>query len=192
MYLWSPGNGLSFVLGVEPSKRRPFRIKTKGHLVPRIYAVHIIISYLYLPLPLVFLLIGGSPIDATPSPPPKTTYIKILAQKLRSECLPTLEEMITLQGYFAIPDQPVQETFPWMFVSRQDGQHPSTLWTTNFPKPRIWFICYGGHWDFPCGKKMHGEERHGRCPYEFRTTLKQQPSTGIGVRLNQTVTVWGI
>lgn len=79
-----------------------------------------------LPLPLVFLLIGGSPIDATPSPPPKTTYNKILAQKL-SECLPTLEEMITLQGYFAIPDQPVQETFPWMFVSRQDGQHPSTL-----------------------------------------------------------------
>eukprot|EP00434_Breviolum_minutum_P019273 symbB.v1.2.016985.t1/scaffold1311.1/size125845/2 len=28
-----------------------------------------------------------------------------------------IQEMITLQGYFAIPDQPVQETFPWMFVA---------------------------------------------------------------------------
>lgn len=120
-----------------------------------------------LPLPLVFLLIGGSPIDATPSPPPKTTYNKILAQKLRSECLPTLEEMITLQGYFAIPDQPVQETFPWMFVSRQDGQHPSTLWTTNFPKLRIWFICYGGHWDFPCGKKCMVRSAMAVVPTNF-------------------------
>jgi hypothetical protein len=25
--------------------------------------------------------------------------------------------MIVLQGLFAIPDQPVAETFPWMFVS---------------------------------------------------------------------------
>lgn len=28
-----------------------------------------------------------------------------------------IEEMKTLQGLFAIPDQPVQETFPWMFVA---------------------------------------------------------------------------
>ena len=27
------------------------------------------------------------------------------------------QEMIVLQGLFAIPDQPVAETFPWMFVS---------------------------------------------------------------------------
>ena len=171
----------------------PFWIKTKGHLVPRIICcTYNYKLYLY---PWCFC---WSEVHQLMQHLPHlqkrhTTKInKILAQKLRSECLPTLEEMITLQGYFAIPDQPVQETFPWMFVSRQDGQHPSTLWTTNFPKPRIWFICYGGHWDFPCGKKMHGEECYGCCPYEFRTTLKQQPSTGIGVRLNQTVTVWGI
>lgn len=31
--------------------------------------------------------------------------------------VPNLQEMIVLQGLFAIPDQPVAETFPWMFVA---------------------------------------------------------------------------
>ena len=138
----------------------------------------------------MFLLIGDSPFDPTCSPPQKTIQQK-LAQKLRSGCFPTPEEMNVLQGLFAIPDQPVQETFPWMFVSRQDAQHPSTLWAMNFPKPE--FRSSGGVTEIShVGEKCVVRRAMAVVPTNFGLNWNSSQTLVIyGVRLNQTVTVWG-
>ena len=48
MYIYIPGTCLSFVLGVEPSKRRPFPIKTKGHHLGSRYNIYDIYIYIYI------------------------------------------------------------------------------------------------------------------------------------------------